>query len=532
MTKSKSTKYCIGCVAMTFMVYTVFSMAAGNSLFAENHGAATASEKNHINWVTSDKRSSIDRSDKSLPAGSSEDQEMITAAKSLSLAFRSISKRVLPTIVAIENKPRLSEQSRHSGKQRRQATFDPQMQNPTNRNSFYGSSAVPFIPRGIGAGSGVIVDAGGLILTNNHVVQGDGIITVRLHDGREFAAGQVWGDPKTDVALIKIATNDRLPVAAIGNSDKAQVGDWVLALGQPFGLESTVTAGIISAKGRAMGINDREDYLQTDAAINPGNSGGPLVDLDGRIIGINTAISSRDGGNDGVGFAVPINLAKWVADELVDDGIVQRAFLGVGIQAVTQALADQFNIPPRTGLLITQVLPGSPAQAAGVQDGDILVEFAGQKVNSTHKLQMLVERSEIGQRYGLVVLRDGKRLKLEYVARHAKSGQVNRAGPSTGSQTEPTAYDDLGLQVESMDSDVAQRLNLSNRQGVVITGVQSDSPAAASGLATGMVIAKVQHSQIHSAADFGRATHNADLDNGVLMLVRSEVGSRFLVVKK
>jgi serine protease Do len=378
----------------------------------------------------------------------------------------------------------------------------------------------------------VIIDQSGLILTNNHVVQGGGIITVRLHDGREFSARQVWGDPKTDVALVRIQADQALPAATIGDSEETQVGDWVLALGQPFGLESTVTAGIISAKGRSMGIADRENYLQTDAAINPGNSGGPLVDLDGRIVGINTAISSRNGGNDGVGFAVPINLAKWVADELFDDGIVQRAFLGVGIQAVTQTLADQFQIPPRTGLLITQVLPGSPAQASGIQEGDILLEFAGQKVNSTHSLQMLVERSDIGQRYNLVVLRDKKRLQLEYVARYAKDGQVNRAGPSTGSQTEPTAYGGLGLQVESMDSDIAKRLNLSNQQGVVITGVQSDSPAAASGLRTGMIIAKIQHSEIDSPADFHRSLGSSDLDSGILMLVRTESGSRFLVVKK
>ncbi|MCH2181789.1 MAG: Do family serine endopeptidase [Mariniblastus sp.] len=531
MRKSTSTKYCIGCIAMTFVVYLIFSTATGNSLLADSGDKNTASNTDRINWLTHSSQSpSVGKGLAAFPANRVNDQAWAKAAKSLSLAFRDVAQRVLPTVVAIENQPRLS---RKPGDAKGQAeAMDPRRESRFHRHSYYRYPAVPFAPRGPGAGSGVIIDASGLILTNNHVVQGDGIITVRLHDGREFTARQVWGDPKTDVAIVKIETDRPLAAAPIGNSDETQVGDWVLALGQPFGLESTVTAGIISAKGRAMGIADREDYLQTDAAINPGNSGGPLVDLDGHIIGINTAISSRDGGNDGVGFAVPINLAKWVADELVDDGIVQRAFLGVGIQAVTQALADQFGIPPRTGLLITQVLPGSPAQAAGIQDGDILVEFAGQKVNSTHKLQMLVERSEIGQRYGLVVLRDGKRLKLEYVARYAKNGQVNRAGPSTGSQTEPTAYDGLGLQVESMDSDIAQRLNLSSRQGVVITGVQSDSPAAASGLTTGMVIAKVQHSEIESPTDFRQSIRNADLDDGVLVLVRTESGSRFLVVKE
>ena len=517
---------------MTFVVYLIFSMAAGNSLLANGENGGVASTNDQINWVTpaSNLPPSINGA-ASSPEEREADPAWSKAAKNLSLAFRNVSERVLPTVVAIENRPRLSGQPGSvKGQVENGYPGYPQLPH-ADRHSYYRAPTSP-LNRGAGVGSGVIVDPSGLILTNNHVVQGGGIITVRLHDGREFTARQVWGDPKTDVALVKIRADQVLPAATIGDSEETEVGDWVLALGQPFGLESTVTAGIISAKGRSMGIADRENYLQTDAAINPGNSGGPLVDLDGRIVGINTAISSRNGGNDGVGFAVPINLAKWVADELFDDGIVQRAFLGVGIQAVTQPLADQFQIPPRTGLLITQVLPGSPAQASGIQEGDILLEFAGRKVNSTHSLQMLVERSDIGQSYNLVVLRGKKRIQLEYVARYAKDGQVNRAGPSTGSQTEPTAYGGLGLQVESMDSDIAKRLNLSNQQGVVITGVQSDSPAAASGLKTGMIIAKIQHSQIDSPADFHRSLSSSDLDSGILMLVRTESGSRFLVVKK
>ena len=526
MNYRKSTKYCIGCIAMTFIAYTIFSIAQGSALLADTHGTGAATQSTHINWVTSDNPTSTLNNNQDNLAS---DRASLAAAKSLSLTFRNVSRRVLPTIVAIENRPRLTQSNTNQSKP--SGYFKSPDEHPRGDQSTFGTPAAPFLPRGMGAGSGVIIDKTGIILTNNHVVQGNGIITVRLHDGREFTATQVWGDPKTDIALIQIPGGAQFPTATIGDSDEAQVGDWVLALGQPFGLESSVTAGIISAKGRAMGITDREDFLQTDAAINPGNSGGPLVDLEGRIVGINTAISSRDGGNDGIGFAVPINLAKWVADELVDDGIVRRAFLGVGIQAVTQALADQFNIPPRTGLLVTQVLPGSPAKKAGLQDGDILLEFAGTKVNSTHKLQTLVERSEIGQRYGLVVLRDGKRLSLEYVARQAKSGQVNRAGPSTGSQTEPTAYDGLGLQVDSIDSEIAQRLNLSDQQGVLIIGVQSDSPAAAAGLTSGMVIAKVQHSPIKSTTDFRQAIQQANVNDGILILVRSESGSRFLVLK-
>lgn len=511
---------------MTFLVYGLLATAEGRRLFADPLESGTTSKSSRVDWKMAG--NGVGES----AALSLTEGESVAAAKSLSYAFRSVSKRLLPTIVAIDNKPRLQEDPSERGLSSR--GLSPQMQNPFGGRPLNGFPGTPpgMNPQRSGVGSGVIVDASGLILTNNHVVQGNGIITARLYDGREFTADQVWTDPKTDVALIKITAKGRLPVATIGNSDETQVGDWVLAMGQPFGLESTVTAGIISAKSRTMGITDREDFLQTDAAINPGNSGGPLVDLDGRIVGINTAISSRGGGNDGVGFAVPINLAKWVADELVDDGIVQRAFLGVGIQAITQRLADQFNIPPRTGLLITQVMPGSPAQRAGVRDGDILVEFAGEKVNSAHKLQMKVERSKIGQRYDLVVLRDGKRLELECVAQQAKTRPVTRVGSSTGSQTEPTAYDDLGLQVESMDSDIAQRLNLSGLQGVVITGVQSDSPAASSGLKIGMVLAKVNRNQVDSAEEFRNAVIEADLADGVLLLARTPQGSRFIVVQK
>ena len=526
MNRSIFTKYCMGCVAMTFLVYGLFAASDDRRLFADPLEAGTTSKVSRVNWQIGDP----DNGDKAS-YGFKEDAA-VAAAKSLSYAFRSVSKRILPTIVAIDNSPQLQPGQPAWG-------LSPYGLSPSLQNPFGGGplNSLPGMrpsrtPQQSGVGSGVIVDGSGLILTNNHVVQGNGIITARLHDGREFKADQVWTDPKTDVALIKIQVDERLPVATIGDSDETQVGDWVLAMGQPFGLESTVTAGIISAKSRTMGIMDREDFLQTDAAINPGNSGGPLVDLDGRIVGINTAISSRGGGNDGVGFAVPINLAKWVADELVDDGIVQRAYLGVGIQAVTQPLADQFNLPPRTGLLITQVMPGSPAQQAGVRDGDILVEFDGDEVNSAHRLQMKVERSKIGQRYGLVVLREGRRLELECVAQQAKVRPVNRLGFSTGSQTEPTAYDDLGLQVESMDSDIAQRLNLSDLQGVVITGVQSDSPAASSGLKIGMVLATVNQYQVDSAEDFRNAVIEADLEDGILFLARTSQGSRFIVVRK
>ncbi|MCA9223426.1 MAG: trypsin-like peptidase domain-containing protein, partial [Planctomycetales bacterium] len=324
-----------------------------------------------------------------------EAERAVASAKGLSTAFRVASEKVLPSVVTIENMPKAAVASDERAA--------PQQRNPSgDRNPFEGTPFEDFFkdrgfnfemppiqpqPRAGGTGSGVVIDPSGIILTNNHVVAGDGEVTVRLHGDREFKATNVWTDPKTDIAVVKIDATG-LVAAKLGDSDTVAVGDWVLALGQPFGLEDTVTAGIISAKHRGIGITARENFLQTDAAINPGNSGGPLVNLDGEVIGINTAISSRTGGNDGIGFAVPINLAKWVGDQLVHGGAVHRAYLGVGIQPVTATLAEQFKVKPREGVAVTEVFPSTPAAIAGLQSGDVIVEYAGVAVSSPNELQL------------------------------------------------------------------------------------------------------------------------------------------------
>jgi serine protease Do len=462
--------------------------------------------------------------------------ESIAAAKSLSNAFRQVSRSVLPSIVAIENKPLSVKAEQY----RRGPATQPNPFQGTPLEKYFGNQiphgyrgtpGMPGPPRG-GVGSGVIVDASGLILTNNHVVAAAGEVNVRLNDGREFIAEQVWTDPKTDIAIIKISASQPLQAATIGNSDETQVGDWVVAIGQPFGLESTVTAGIISAKSRAMGITDREDFIQTDAAINPGNSGGPLVNLDGQVIGINTAISSRGGGNDGVGFAIPINLAKWVADELVEDGAVQRAFLGVGIQPITQQLAAHFNVPPRTGLLISHVQPDSPADRAGLKTGDILIEFDGQAINAPHKLQTVVERSQVGNQYKMTVLRDEKKIELTYVAEEAEAAMPIDLWAGTADQPQESVLEKIGLQVEAVDAEIARRLKLDSTEGVVVTQVRAGSVAAGAGLRPGMVIVEVDRNKIASLEDFEAAISEADTDAGVLMLVRTREGSRYLVVNE
>lgn len=497
-----------------------------------NGDGASELPTGRVAWTVADQRGSPQT------AHSADDQAAINVAKSLSGVFRSVSKRVLPTVVAIENKVPNANQG---------FMIPSSGQLPALSNSGGGAVAsngggmgsLPLqaqprwgMPGGMGVGSGVIIDPSGLILTNNHVVRGDGEITIRLQDGREFMGNEVYTDPKTDIALVRVQVDpaNPLPSAVIGDSDAAQVGDWVLALGQPFGLESTVTAGIISAKGRAMGITDREDFIQTDAAINPGNSGGPLVNLDGQVVGINTAISSRGGGNDGVGFAVPVNLAKWVADELIDDGVVQRAYLGVGIQAITQQLADQLGIAPRSGLLVTQVVTGSPAQSAGIRQGDVLVEFSGQSVTSPSKLQMIVERSQVGSSYPVKLLRQGEYLNVSYVAVEKDESAVgNRLGAK--SVDAPITYDELGLAIDDVDAKVAGKLGLGDVSGVVVVGIRDQSPADRAGLRPGMVIHQVNRVEINSKAGFMRQLEVGNLRDGILMLVRSSEGSRYTILQ-
>src|SRR5712671_1745326 len=268
-------------------------------------------------------------------------------------------------------------------------------------------------PRQTGIGSGVIVTKDGYILTNNHVVDGADEVKVAMTDGREFTAKVIGRDPKSDIAVIKIDAQD-LPVVTMADSDKVEVGDVVLAIGNPFGIGQTVTTGIVSATGRSGAVGlDYEDFIQTDAAINPGNSGGALVDADGRLIGINTAILSRSGGNQGIGFAIPANLTRDVMGSLIKDGHVTRGFLGVMIQDVTPALAKQFNLKDSTGALVGDVTPRSPAERAGFKTGDVILEFNGKKVSDSRHLKLEVARVSPGEAVPVKILRDGSNKTLE-----------------------------------------------------------------------------------------------------------------------
>ena len=306
-----------------------------------------------------------------------------------------------------------------------------------------------------------------------------------------------------------------------------EVGDWVLALGNPFGLEGTVTAGIISAKGRGIGINERENFIQTDAAINPGNSGGPLVNLDGEVIGINTAISSNSGGNEGVGFAIPINLAKWVAKQLTAGETVHRARMGVMIQPMTHELAQQFGLKAREGVLVGGVSDDSPAAKAGLKTGDVIVEFAGKKVNTPQELQESVRG------IGVRPASDGRRPPRRQAsgAQGYAHGSAGDAAASENGHASSSSLEKLGMELQDLTPELAAKLGIRAGHGAVVTSVQQGSAAEKAGLASGMVIVQANRTPVKSAADLAKVLDEKSLSKGVLLLVRGEQGSRFVVLR-
>jgi serine protease Do len=467
-------------------------------------------------------------------------------AKSMSKAFHQAASNVLPSVVMISNTPKPLKASQEKPSNRENGEempfgfkgtpFGDLFKNPEFHQFFKQLPATPLpgMPHHgtSSAGSGVIVDPSGVILTNNHVVAGDGEVTVRLQDGREFKAVDIKTDPDTDLAVLRINGAGTLPAARLGDSDQVEVGDWVLALGQPFGLEGTVTAGIVSAKGRGIGIADRENFIQTDAAINPGNSGGPLVDIDGKVIGITTAISTTNGGYQGVGFAIPSNLAKWVGGQLVQNGKVRRAYLGVMIQPVSQPLAEQFHVKVHQGVLVTEVRPDTPAAKAGLKSGDIILRFAGEAVSSPRELQGIVEKTKIGQSEPLLVLRDGKQLTLKATCGELPAEAAVAMAGSPGSESPQTAqFDKLGIEVENLTPQIAEQLAVKVDHGAAITEVRNGSLAEMAGLAAGMVITEADRQPVKSVADLRKALAAKPLSQGLLLLVQSAQGSRFVVLR-
>jgi len=346
-----------------------------------------------------------------LVAGGDELQESVEHARALSRAFRQASAAASPAVVTVVSKVRIPA---GQAAQLREMLRDPRFRQmfPDGELPFElpqsgeSSDGVPKVDSHVG--SGVIIDRGGIVLTNSHVVEDADEVVVRFADGRELVASDIKRDPMSDLAIMRIKASQPLPAARLGNSSALEIGDWVIAIGSPFELEATVSAGIISGKGRTLEQIRRGKLLQTDAAINPGNSGGPLVNLSGEVVGINTAIATNNGGYQGIGFAIPIDHAQWIVRELLTHGAVRRAYLGIRLGDVTPQVARRLGVPVRAGVAVVGVLPDSPAAAGGLQADDVIVTFGGEEVRDARDLQQAVEQKPIGSRQEVQLLRGGQ----------------------------------------------------------------------------------------------------------------------------
>ena len=377
-------------------------------------------------------------------------------------------------------------------------------------------------------GSGFIISEDGYILTNNHVVEDASEIIVRLNDRRQMVAELVGADDRADLALLKV-DGEGMPTVETGKSSEVEVGEWVLAIGSPFGFEYSVTAGIVSAKQRSLPMENYIPFLQTDVAINPGNSGGPLFNLNGEVIGVNSHIYSRSGGFQGISFAIPIELAMDVADQLRDGGEVDRAWLGVVIQDVTRDLAESFGMDRPEGALIAQVMPDSPAAAAGLEPGDVVLEFNGNDVGTSGALPPIVGQTAVGSTVPVVVMRNGERQTLDVTLAQLPDdmGQGNSEQP----RAQPGVFDELGLSVEPLDAERRDALGLDDDlTGLVVAGVD-DGPAAEAGVESGDVITRIDGKAVDGVEPFAEVVDGLESGRSVPLLVLREQSQRFLALR-
>ena len=396
------------------------------------------------------------------------------------------------------------------------------------RHPFEGDPFFDFFPRREprelkqqGLGSGFIIDADGHILTNNHVVADADAIKVKLADDRELEAKVVGTDPPTDLALLKVEAEDLHPIE-LGDSAALEVGDWVLAIGNPFGLPRTVSAGIVSAKGRAnVGIVDYEDFIQTDAAVNPGNSGGPLVDLEGRVIGINTAIASRTGGYDGIAFAIPVDMAKTVVEQLRGDGKVVRGHLGIMISELSKELADSFDFEGKHGILVQDVVDGGAADKAGIESGDIITKLDGDAATTVPAFRGAVARKKPGASVQIELWRDGKVRNVTAI--------LGELSGSTVAAKKDAGPPKLGLRLEDATPELRRRLGVTEGAGAIITAVDPASPAAAAGIRPGDVLEQIGDHEVRNAAEAAELLRKADAR--VRLRVSRNGEGRFVVLE-
>jgi serine protease Do len=379
------------------------------------------------------------------------------------------------------------------------------------------------MPRVQGAGSGVIISQDGYVLTNNHVIEGAKEVTVTLADRKEYKARIVGRDPKTDLAVLKIEASGSFPAASLGDSDQLQVGDWVVAIGNPFGLNNTVTSGIVSAKGRVIGAGPYDNFIQTDASINPGNSGGPLFNMNGEVVGINTAIIAQ---GQGIGFAIPVNTVKPLVPQLETKGEVTRGYIGVSIQSITPALEKAMQLQGPKGALVADITANGPAAQAGLQRGDVIVAFNGKEVADSHELPALVAATPVGQQATVTVIRNGAKLALPVKVAQLPSEQTaNAAHPEDAVQPARSKW---GLQLRDLDHQLASQLRLKAEKGVVVAGVQPGSQAAAAGVLRGDVILEVNRQPVASVQDLTKRLDSSQDKHHLLLLVQRGSGKLFV----
>lgn len=433
-------------------------------------------------------------------------------AESLSKVFREASKKVIPATVKIHT----------------------QRRRPSNIG--IGESVIPrdlpgmpSVP-GESMGTGVLINPRGIVLTNNHVIEGARTVEVELSDGRKFKVIDSRTDPRTDIAMLRLDTNETLPYANFGNSDQLDIGDWVLAIGNPFELDSTVSAGIISAKGRSLKKIERGDFLQTDASINPGNSGGPLVNLKGEIVGINTAIASASGGNQGIGFAIPSNTAKWVITQLASTGTVVRAYLGVLTVPVSADLGKELGIPPRRGVVVERVFENTPGEKGGIRRNDVILAFNDQPVNTPEELMRAVEQADITKSHTLSVVREKKTGKITL--------NLERMPDDFTEQDRffvknPEKYSDgrLGLLLVELTEGLASRFQVKAKSGLIVLSVIPGSLADRFEMKVGMLIEKVDGIPIETVEDYKKAMRRGPLSQGFEFQILSPEGREVFTIQ-
>lgn len=488
-------------VANLFFIFLVILVSAGTTAFLTANDNS-ASQSNPLKAI---------------------DTESLRHADDLSNAFRNATEAIRPAVVSVT-----AEKNLRIGQQFVQPMLPDQFRRYFGEDfsKFFNTPSPSQKSIQQGYGSGVIVSPDGYVLTNNHVVADADRVVVKTQDNIEHQAKVVGTDPKTDVAVLKIEAGN-LAAARLANSEQARVGDWVIAVGGPFGLENTVTAGIISATGRdSVGITDYENFLQTDAAVNPGNSGGPLVNLRGEVVGINTAIASRSGTSAGIGFAIPSNLAKSIMDDLIPDGKIERGFLGAAIQDLTTELAKSFSYDSRDGVLVSDVSKGGPAEKAGLKSGDIIIHFNGRTMNHARQLRNTVAETHPDSTIDVEIFRDGKRQTIP-----VQIGLLDDKVVLNADQGQSTSTD-LGLSVQTLTPELARQLGYTeNQKGVVVRDVTTGGWAARAGLKPEQVIVSVNDREVMDARGFREVLAGQDLSAGLRLQVLDGNHRRFVFLK-